>query len=64
MTRLERWKEEEKERIDSMSAKDLAFEIIDDTRGCMCSHCFYNIHKIKPCGKCTDGIVKYYEEEV
>lgn len=64
MTRLEQWKEEEKERIDSMSAKDLAFEIIDNINDCMCSHCFYNKHKIKPCGNCPEGIAKYYEEEV
>ena len=66
MTRLEEWKQSEKERIDEMSIEDVMDEI--DCRENSCYYCqyYYDNHMDNwRCGdECEEGMREYLEQEV
>ena len=68
MTKFERWKEEEIKNIQEMTEKDFISQVINERYPSCCDYCYYFYAKLDKketkCGKCSDGIKKYLEEEI
>lgn len=62
MKRYEEWKIEEIARIEALDLDDVVFEIMNCEFDDICAYCIYQ--KQKTCGRCTDGIKAYLEQEV
>lgn len=68
MTRFEKWKEEKIKDIQAMTIEDFVFETSNERFPSCCDYCYYYYARLdkkeSKCGRCSDGIKKYMEEEL
>ena len=63
MTNFERYKKNEKERIDNLTINELAHELINSSESDFCCYCVH-YGEGKCVGKsCTQGIINYLKTE-
>ena len=60
MTNFERYKKNEKERIDNLTINELIHELVNQSETDFCCYCIH-YGKEKCVGfNCTDGMIKYF----